>query len=155
MTASPTKHRSGATMTRIADLQDRLLRLARRREDEGIYTDANLVEAAASRIAELEREYLNASHDAMNLAGKLNAAEAELAKLRQGGEPVAYQQRESRDDGKTWSDWYPTTREAFEEYTRNVASRYVSGKWTFEARALYAHPPAQAGAVTEAMVEAA
>ena len=43
-------------MTRIADLQDRLLCLARRREDEGIYTDANLVEAASSRIAELEAE---------------------------------------------------------------------------------------------------
>lgn len=38
-------------MTRIADLQDRLLRLARRREDEGIYTDAELVRAAERALA--------------------------------------------------------------------------------------------------------
>lgn len=50
-------------MTRIAELQDRLHRLAKRREDEGIYTDANLVEAASSRIAELEAENVRQSSD--------------------------------------------------------------------------------------------
>lgn len=37
--------------------------LAKRREDEGIYTDANLVEAASSRIAELEAENVRQSSD--------------------------------------------------------------------------------------------
>jgi hypothetical protein len=34
------------------------------------------------QIAELRAEYLNASKDAIELAGKLNAAEAEIARLR-------------------------------------------------------------------------
>src|SRR5690349_22798656 len=50
MTASQMKHRSGTTMTRIAEIADRLNRLAKRREDEGIYTDAALCEEAAAYL---------------------------------------------------------------------------------------------------------
>lgn len=38
-------------MTRIADLQDRLRRLAKRREDEGIYTDVAICEEAAEALS--------------------------------------------------------------------------------------------------------
>ena len=43
-------------MTQIADISDRLRRLAKRREDEGIYTDASLCSEAAAAI-----EFLNSS----------------------------------------------------------------------------------------------
>lgn len=43
-------------MTQIADLEDRLRRLAWRREQEGIYTDAMLADGAAARIADLEAQ---------------------------------------------------------------------------------------------------
>ncbi len=43
-------------MTQNAEISDRLRRLAKRREDDGIYTDANLADAAAARLEALEAE---------------------------------------------------------------------------------------------------
>lgn len=42
-------------MTPTADLIDRMSRLASRREQEGIYTDAALVSESAARLAKAER----------------------------------------------------------------------------------------------------
>lgn len=106
-------------MTRIAELQDRLRRLAKRREGEGIYTDAAICEEAAESLsrtgavkvpAEASKEMIEDGVLAYNLTGiaggVINTAEdhvtfiwnamaAHLSALEpaapEGQQPVAWQ----------------------------------------------------------------
>lgn len=89
-------------MTRIAEIADRLHRLAKRREDEGIYTDAALCEEAAAYLtaaigaggqsyAQIVEPYTAAQRmirDAIQeLFGSVASLESEDATLLRGPEP--------------------------------------------------------------------
>ena len=102
-------------MTRIAEIADRLHRLAKRREDEGIYTDAALCEEAAA--------YLSAALTA------------------EPGEAVAWQWRYKYDDGK-WGGWQNERRADADALLReNVLIAEESRPLYIH---LYAHPSPEA-----------
>lgn len=67
-------------------------------------------------------------------------------------EPVAWQQRERRIGGSEWSNWYPSFKEAYDDFRAGFRS---GGKFDYEVRALVpvATPPASASA-GEVMVKA-
>lgn len=75
-------------MTPIAEIVDRLRRLAVRRGNEGFYTDATLVYEAA---------------DALEALPALIPAQSQ--------EPVAWQHRIFYEDTRKWSDWRPGRRD--------------------------------------------
>lgn len=111
-------------MTRIAELQDRLRRLAKRREGEGIYTDAAICEEAAealSRTGGMKVKPL----DEDDYEEIISAAAINMRKATSGirGQVITVQDS---------LDWW-----VMKETERRILSAL-------------AHPPAQAGAVTEA-----
>jgi len=61
-------------MTRIAELQDRLRRLAKRREGEGIYTDAAICEEAAEALSRTGAVKAALSGDTSELIDKMAEA---------------------------------------------------------------------------------
>lgn len=94
-------------MTQIADLTDRLTRLATRREDEGIYTDAMIASAAAERIAALEAQLAKA----LSRTGAVNVKALEWKTLREGesyaavGASITYRLVKAALSATAWS-WY-------------------------------------------------
>jgi Lar family restriction alleviation protein len=56
-------------------------------------------------------------------------------------EAVHYQQRQKYNGGTKWSNWYDSSKDAFEEWHRgNVHGKYFFGPAVYEVRALYTHP---------------
>ncbi|EKF40874.1 hypothetical protein NA8A_18322 [Nitratireductor indicus C115] len=133
-------------MTRIAELADRLQRLAKRREDEGIYTDAALCDEVAT--------YLRAAGEE---AGGVKVRALEWKRYRDGDADAV------TPFGDVYTAyaggyWRITERGKAGKFIRagfDTASAKAAAQADYERRVLSALEPAPSPIVDDAMVERA